>query len=73
MFKKDDRVIMIKSDPWAKTGWIGTVAYHTPKNDGVRIMWDNGCFTYHNEENLDFLDDHNNDPNILFMIQKRLK
>ncbi len=71
--KKDDRVVMIRSDGFGSEGNIGTIFDQNPmgSNSVVRVNWDNGKSYLHDIRDLRPLDQLENDPNLAFLMKKR--
>lgn len=68
-FKKGDKVMMLRSDGWAKKGWAGTI--HKQENVSlVYIDWDNGKKLCHNRRDI-ALASEIDDPNIAFLMRKK--
>ena len=74
MFKKGDRVVMVKGDRWASSGNVGVVIAASPDNDSTLVCWDGpkNYGLWHDSQRLDY-ETASTDPNFLFKRRQHTK
>lgn len=69
-FKRGERVTMLKSDSWTKTGAVGTVS--CCDRTGVQVRWDiSGVSYWHKVEAVGSLKETIRDPNLAFSLRDK--
>ena len=71
-FRRGDRVVMIKTDPWTVAGSCGTVVEDSLENQGtVVVRWDRKSHELWHDSSYVELDLDSKDPNYIFKRKRR--